>query len=110
MTYSLTHTAANFRKCDSRNLNLSPFCKLTSETDSNKLHRWLPAVLSQYTEPYPDYLDRPTHKRSTYPGEMADEELLEALTTNDSITYDAFADDIAVLNLYYGDPEFPGNS
>ena len=41
---------------------------------------------------------------------MVDGELLEALTTNDSITYDAFADDIAVLNLYYGDPEFPGNS
>ena len=39
---------------------------------------------------------------------MVDGELLEALTTNDG-TYDAFADDIAVLNLYYGDPEFPGN-
>ena len=110
MTYSLTHTAANFRKCDSRNLNLAPFCKLTSERRSNKLHRWLPAVLSQYNKPYPDYLDRTTNKRSTYPGEMADGELLEALTVNDSITYDAFADDIAVLNLYYGDPEFPGNS
>ena len=109
MTYSLTHTAANFRKCDSRNLNLAPFCKLTSETDSNKLHRWLPGVLSQYTEPYPTYLERPTNERKTYPGEMADRELLEKLTEEDN-TYDAFADDIAVLNLYYGDPEFPGNS
>ena len=109
MTFSLTHTAANFRKCDSRNLNLAPFCNLTSETDSNKLHRWLPGVLSQYTEPYPDYLNRSTHKRKTYPGEMVDGELLEALTINDS-TYDAFADDIAVLNLYYGDQEFTGKS
>ena len=40
---------------------------------------------------------------------MVDGELLEALTVNDS-TYDAFADDIAVLNLYYGDPEITGNS
>ena len=109
MTYSLTHTAANFRKCDSRNLNLAHFCKLTSETDSNKLHRWLPAVLSQYTEPYPDYLDRPTNERRNYPGEMAEGELLEELTEEDG-TYDAFADDIAVLNLYYGDPEFTGKS
>ena len=114
MTYSVTHTAARFRKCDSRNLNLAPFCKLTAEKEPNKLNRWLPAVLSQYnksqnTEPFPDYLDRPTNERSTYPGETADGELLEELTKEDS-TYDAFADDIAVLNLYYGDPEFPGNS
>ena len=68
----------------------------------------MPAVLSQYTEPYPDYLDRPTNERRNYPGEMADRELLEKLTEEDN-TYDAFADDIAVLNLYYGDPEFPGN-
>ena len=109
MTYSVTHTAANFRKCDSRNLNLSPFCNLTPEKHSKKLHRWLPVVLSQYTKPYPTYLNRSTHKRKTYPDEMVDGELLEELTTNDG-TYDAFADDIAVLNLYYGDPEFPGNS
>ena len=40
---------------------------------------------------------------------MADRELLEKLTEEDN-TYDAFADDIAVLNLYYGDPEFTGKS
>ena len=40
---------------------------------------------------------------------MADGELLEELTVEDT-TYDAFAEDIAVLNLFYGDPEFAGNS
>ena len=109
MTYSVTHTAASFRKCDSRNLNLAPFCKLTAEKEPNKLNRWLPAVLSQYNKPYPDYLERPTNERKIYPGEMADRELLEKLTEEDN-TYDAFADDIAVLNLYYGDPEFTGKS
>ena len=40
---------------------------------------------------------------------MADGELLEELTEEDS-TYDAYEKDIAVLNLFYGDPEFAGNS
>ena len=48
--------------------------------------------------------------RMCYPGRMADGELLEELTVDDDCTYDAFARDIAVLNLYYGDPEFAGNS
>ena len=38
---------------------------------------------------------------------MADGELFEELTEEDS-TYDAFERDIAVLNFYYGDPEFIG--
>ena len=38
---------------------------------------------------------------------MADGELLEDLTVDDS-TYDAYIKDIAVLNFYYGDPEFAG--
>ena len=38
---------------------------------------------------------------------MADGELFEELTEDDS-TYDAFEKDIAVLNFYYGDPEFVG--
>ena len=40
---------------------------------------------------------------------MANGELLEELTVEDC-TYDAYAKDIAVINLYYGDPEFAGNS
>ena len=40
---------------------------------------------------------------------MADGELLEELTEED-ITYDAFERDIAVLNVYYRDPEFVGKS
>ena len=38
---------------------------------------------------------------------MADGELLEELAEDDS-TYNAFEKDIAVLNFYYGDPEFVG--
>ena len=107
ITFSVTHSAANFRKCDSRNLNLAPFCKLDSVVDSNKLNHWLQTVLSQYTSPYPAYLNKSTTKRPSYPRKMADGELLEMLTEEDS-TYDAFEKDIAVINLFYGEPEFAG--
>ena len=114
ITFSVAHSAANFRKCDSRNLNLAPFCKLDSIADSNKLNRWLKTVLSQYNKsrggvPLPSYLNKNTVERSSYPGDMADGELLEHLTKDDS-TYDAFENDIAVINLFYGDPEFAGDS
>ena len=107
VSYSVTHSAANFRKCDSRNLNLAPFCKLNSE--SLTLHRWLPTVLAQYTPPYPAYLGMSTSERPNYPGQMADGELLQELTDEDS-TYDAYAKDIAIINFFYGDPEIAGNS
>ena len=38
---------------------------------------------------------------------MAEDELLEGLKRENS-TYDAFARDIAVLNIYFGEPEFQG--
>ena len=63
--------------------------------------------MAQYSSPLPDYLAMWTHERKTYPGDMADGELLEELTKEDS-TYDAFEKDIAVLNFFYGDPEFVG--
>ena len=63
--------------------------------------------MAQYSSPLPDYLGMWTHERKTYPGDMADGELLEELTEEDS-TYDAFEKDIAVLNFYYGDQEFVG--
>ena len=66
-------------------------------------------MLPQYTRPLPAYLEKWTAERSSYPGQMADGELLEELTEEDS-TYDAYEKDIAVLNLFYGDPEFAGNS
>ena len=53
------------------------------------------------------YLAMWTHERKTYPDNMADGELLEELTEEDG-TYDAFEKDIAVLNFFYGDPEFVG--
>ena len=54
-------------------------------------------------------MEKWTAERRSYPGQMADGELLEELTEEDS-TYDAYEKDIAVLNLFYGDPEFAGNS
>ena len=36
---------ALLRRCDSRNLNLSPFCTLK---DAGKLSKWAPAVTSTY--------------------------------------------------------------
>ena len=63
--------------------------------------------MAQYSSPLPDYLAMWTHERKTYPGDMADGELLEELTEEDG-TYDAFEKDIAALNFFYGDPEFVG--
>ena len=54
VSFSLTHSSANFRKCDSRNLNIAPFCKL--EHSANKMNRWLSTALAQYSSPLPDYL------------------------------------------------------
>ena len=57
----------------------------------------------------PFYLEGSGGRRVEYPGNMAESELLEGLK-KENATYDAFARDIAVLNIYFGEPEFPGDS
>ena len=114
VSYSKSHTAATFRKCDSRNLNLSPFCQLLPGEDPTDggLQRWLADLIPAYDdigEQIPFYLEGSGGKRAEYPGNLAESELLEGLK-KENATYDAFARDIAVLNIYFGEPEFPGES
>ena len=64
--------------CDSRNLNLSPFCN----TSSTSLAMWQPSVLETYGEEGKlDYLDRiagPMRKK--YPNSMVEREIITSLT------------------------------
>ena len=93
-TYSTTITSSEFRcgkivqnqiilplqsrLCDSRNLNLSPFCNLTSSS----LVKWQPAVnktyAGKYDRNYISGLKGPM--RLKYPPNKAQEELLSSLT------------------------------
>ena len=107
--------------CDSRNLNLSPFCNLTSTS----LVKWQPDAKKAYAgiknANYISELNEPM--RPKYPPNKAQEELLPSLTEvkhfcrgyfykNFNVTffhkkgdqmYNAYEKDIAVVNLYFGD-------
>ena len=71
---------SNFSKpssCDSRNLNLSPFCNLTSTS----LAMWQPSVLETYGNLTTTYINKTTGPlRPKYPGSMGDRELISSLT------------------------------
>ena len=124
--------------CDSRNLNLSPFCNLTSTS----LAMWQPSVQETYGNLKTDYIEQISGPlRLKYPNSMADEELITALTkvkpckglcsnlppqTNYEILllcstsapwhslcntvpqgnlyYNAYEKDIAIVNLFFGEP------
>ena len=73
-----TKVTFSFSSCDSRNLNLSPFC----DTSSTSLALWQPSVLETYGEEGKlDYLDKITGPmRKKYPNSMGDRELITSLT------------------------------
>ena len=63
--------------CDSRNLNLSPFCNLSSTS----LAMWQPSVLETYGNLTTDYINKTTGPlRLNYPNSMGDRELVSSLT------------------------------
>ena len=100
----------NLRPCDSYNLNSSPLCNLTSR--AGPLY-WAGAAAALYEEQLdkvPDYvagLAGPT--RRLYPGEKFQQEvLLPNSTQNRQKEYNAFDEDIAVLNIYFGKDTVPG--
>jgi hypothetical protein len=106
-----------FRRCDSRTLNLSPFCTLSSPSPDTRL-KWLPTVNSIYGAVSPAYLsglagplrrEYPTHR-------MEEDEILKHLTkvmihrqTNQMYPsqgdpmYNAYERDLAVVNIFFGD-------
>ena len=116
----------NSRLCDSRNLNLSPFCTLTTSS----LVKWQPTINKTYEDINTNYTSGlPGPMRPRYPQSMADEELFSSLTkVNDfnqhsrylynfilfytqlrlkplkgNPKYNAYEKDIAVVNIYFGD-------
>ena len=93
ITYMSTVTSAEFRwtnynfsfekycdpfsKCDSRNMNLSPFCNM----NLTSLAMWQPSILATYgnsTTSYVDQLSGPL--RLKFPNSMEETELISSLT------------------------------
>ena len=73
------HNAMFLRICDSRNLNLSPFCYMTAKS----LAKWQPVINSTYGNTEAEYIKRLQiigPLRLKYPGQSKEEELLASLT------------------------------
>ena len=63
--------------CDSRNLNLSPFCDLISTSSA----MWLPSVLETYNNQTTSYVHQRTGPmRLKFPKSMEQRELITSLT------------------------------
>merc|ERR1712032_419359 len=112
-TYSTTVTSSAFRLCDSRNLNLSPFCNLSESS----LAKWRPAINSTYGEDTTNYTNGvPGPLRLKYPKiSWTEQELLVSLTQvsiqnafidhyplQGDAYYNAYEKDIAVVNIFFG--------
>ena len=102
------------RGCDSRNLNLSPLCQLSSTGSLLKLQPAVNGIYGNSSTDYTSSISGPV--RRSYPTHrMTQEELLTSLTEvtfclqNNSIfdkddpTYSAYERDIAVVNIFFGD-------
>ena len=98
------------RSCDSHNLNTNPLCDLT---DTAGTRPWGLAVKKEYgekEEDYPEYIkDLKNPNRNVYPDELT--RALEILTNKKDRNpkYDAFKEDIALLNIYFGKSTALGN-
>ena len=105
--------------CDSRNLNLSPFCDLTSPS----LTMWRPSVVETYEDQTTDYVNKIVSPlRPKYPNAMDEREIIKSLTKVGQVVkdhlviflrggeqhYDAYEKDIAIVNLFFGEPTVYG--
>ena len=99
------------RPCDSYNLNSSPLCNLTGQGSPLYWAGDAAALYTQQLGKLPDYvaqLDKPNRK--LYPGNSFNQEVLKTTTTETKNTqYNAFQEDIAVLNIYFGKDTVPGD-
>ena len=65
------------RSCDSRNLNLSPFCHLNLKS----LAMWQPSILETYRDQTTSYVNKILGPlRLKYPNAMSERELVSSLT------------------------------
>ena len=89
------------RPCDSHNLNTNPLCDLT---DTAGTRPWGHAVREEYNSSnLPDYissLQDPHRKR--YPNILARQAEILSERVKTVPTYDAFKEDVAILNIYFG--------
>ena len=75
-TYSIS-TNQLYSPCDSRNLNLSPFCDLSL----TPMAMWQPSVLETYGNQTTDYINKTSGPmRKKYPNSMDKRELITSLT------------------------------
>jgi len=103
VVYSSVHASAPFRGCDSRNINLSPMCI----TDGGELSAWIDSAKTIYQQKYLDMPDQNTMQtRKRYASKkMLKEELFTNIVEDvNGLEYDAFKEDIAVVNIYFTEP------
>ena len=100
----------NLRPCDSYNLNSSPLCWLLERAGPLYWAGDALALYSQQLDQVPDYVtELERADRRLYPGEKFDTEVLRTDTVeNKNAEYNAFEQDIAVLNIYFGKDSVPG--
>ena len=102
-TYQHSITSTTLRRCDTRNLNLRPLCTL-ERGPLPKL--WLAQVKEVYrrtTNSTPPYIAALAGRRSRH-----FDSLLELPSGAKSDTYDAWEEDIALINIYFGKASITG--
>ena len=96
------------RRCDSRNLDVSSLCKLSSGEETvlwsdevSRLYRSKPG--------YIESLKKNGSWRKLYPTQyMQESEILTTMTQASVVEYDAFENDIAMVEIYFGSPTAVG--
>ena len=104
--YEASVSSAQFKPCDHTNLEASPMCLLTSETQINP-PIWASSILRQYEnsskDNLPDFITNTTHflnkRDSTLPSKFPN--LVFQQEFQERPTYNAFEEDIAVVNFYF---------
>eukprot|EP00088_Acartia_fossae_P031474 TRINITY_DN32353_c0_g2_i1.p1 TRINITY_DN32353_c0_g2~~TRINITY_DN32353_c0_g2_i1.p1 ORF type:complete len:431 (-),score=50.76 TRINITY_DN32353_c0_g2_i1:35-1228(-) len=103
--YSTSTSSAKFQPCNSRNFNLSPMCKILDEDTT--MTAWLQSAKNVYDDtskdlPLASINSRNQMRPAYFTTKMAGEEIFTNLA-KDTPVYDAFKDDIAVLNVFFSE-------
>ena len=102
-TYQHSITSTTLRRCDTRNLNLQPLCTL----ERGPLPKpWLAQVQEVYRRTInstPPYIEALAGKRSRF-----FDSVVELPSETKAGTYDAWKEDIALINIYFGKASFTG--
>ena len=113
----MNHNVGVFRKvislhcrpCDSYNLNSSPLCNLTGRAGPLYWAGAAKELYSEQTGEVPDYVARLTGnmRRFYWGGKFQNEVLLPNTAENRDKEYNAFEEDIAVVNIFFGKDSLP---